>query len=68
MDYPLQLANSYSISFMFIIQFSSSSAFPAMSLGFSIFGEILAYVTVFKPNHRRSHIPSSWINSVKSTS
>ena len=34
---------------------SSSSVFPAMSLGFTIFGEIFAY------NHRGRHIPSSWI-------
>ena len=27
--------------------FSSSAAFPALSLGFTIFGEICAYVTVF---------------------
>ena len=35
----------------------SSSAFPAKSLGFTIFGEIFAYTTVFF-NQRGSHIPS----------
>ena len=40
---------------------SSSSAFPAISLGFTILGEIFAYVTVclfvcFLSNHRCSHI------------
>ena len=33
-------------------------------LGFTSFGEIFAYMTVwvfFLSNHRRSHIPSSWI-------
>ena len=27
----------------------SSSAFPAISLGFTILGEIFAYVTIFNP-------------------
>ena len=40
---------------------SSSSAFPAISLGFTILGEILQYVTVLQSNHIGSHIPSSWI-------
>ena len=35
---------------------SSSSVFPAISLGLTFFGEIFTYVTVF----RGSHIPSSW--------
>ena len=35
----------------------SSSAFPALSLGFTILGEISAYVAFFKSNHRGSHIP-----------
>ena len=40
----------------------SSSASPAISLGFTIFGEIFAYVTVFVlSNHRGSHIPTSWM-------
>ena len=34
---------------------------PAISLGFTILGEIFAYVTVFQSNHWDSHIPSSWI-------
>ena len=34
---------------------------PAMYLGFSILGEIFAYMTVFKSSHWGSHIPSSWI-------
>ena len=47
---------------------SSSSAFPAISLGFTIFGEIFAYVTGFLllllfSNHRGSHILSSWIGT-----
>ena len=29
--------------------------------GSQIFGEILAYVTVFYPNHRGSHNPSAWM-------
>ena len=32
-----------------------------ISLGFTILGEIFAYVTVFKPNHWGSHIPSLWM-------
>ena len=39
----------------------SSSAFPATSLGFVIFGEIFAYMTVFQSNHRGNHIPSLWM-------
>ena len=39
----------------------SSSAFPAISLGFTILGEIFACVTVFESSHRGSHIPSSWM-------
>ena len=38
-----------------------SPAFPLMPLGFFIFGEIFAYVTVFWSNHRGSHIPSLWM-------
>ena len=38
---------------------SSSSVFPARSLGFTIFGEIFAYGIVFKSNHRHIHILSS---------
>ena len=30
-------------------------------VGFTIFCEIFAYVTVLQPNHRGSHIPSSWM-------
>ena len=40
---------------------SSSSAFPATSLGFTILGEIFACVTIFKSSHRCSHIPFSWM-------
>ena len=54
---------------------SSSSVFPAISLGFTIFGEIFAYVTVLfwglgggggggcfvLSQPRSSHIPSSWM-------
>ena len=41
---------------------SSSSAFPAISLRFTIWGEIFASVTdFFKSNHWGSHIPSSWM-------
>ena len=40
---------------------SSSYAFPAVSLGFTIFGEIFAYVTASKSNHRGSCIPSSLV-------
>ena len=39
----------------------ASSAFPAISPGVIILGEIFAYMTVFQSNHRGSHIPSSWI-------
>ena len=44
---------------------SSSSAFLAISLGFTIFDEIFEYVTVFKKKKKRSncrgsHILSSW--------
>ena len=35
--------------------------FPAIPLGFTILGEIFAHVTVFKSNHRASHILSSWM-------
>ena len=42
----------------------SSSVFP--TLGFTIFGEIFAYLTVgfwvfLKSNHRGNHIPSLWM-------
>ena len=39
---------------------SSSSSFPTISVGFTIFGKIFAYVTVFffLSNH---HIPSLWM-------
>ena len=53
---------------------SFSSAFPALSLGFTDIGEIFAYVTgwflgggggggglVVLSNHRGCHIPSSWM-------
>ena len=40
---------------------SSSSAFPATSLGFIILDEIFAYLTVFYSNRRGSHIPTSWM-------
>ena len=30
-------------------------------LGFTIFSEIFAYVTISLANHRDSHIPSSWM-------
>ena len=40
---------------------SSPSAFPAISLRFTILGEIFAYVTVFESNHWGSHIPSLWM-------
>ena len=40
---------------------SSSSVFPAISLGFTILGEIFAYLTIFQSSHRGSHIPSSWM-------
>ena len=33
---------------------------PAVSLGFTIFSEIFAYVTIFQTYHWGSHIPSSW--------
>ena len=39
----------------------SSSVFPFMSLGFTIFGEIFAHVTILQSNHRGSHIPSLWM-------
>ena len=42
-------------------QYSSSSAFPAISLGFTILGEVFAYVTIFWSNHRCSCILSSWM-------
>ena len=41
---------------------SSSSVFSAISLGFVIWGEIFALVTVSNP--RGSHIPSSWMWTV----
>ena len=34
---------------------------PAISLGFTILGEIFANLTVFLSNHWDSHIPSSWM-------
>ena len=38
------------IALISLVQFSSlSSAFQAISLGFTIFGEIFAYVTVIRP-------------------
>ena len=37
------------------------SAFPAISLGFTITGKIFAPVTVFQSNHSGSHIPSLWM-------
>ena len=50
---------------------TSSSAFSAISLGFTFLCEIFAYVRVsffffvclfgFKSNHRSSQIPSSWM-------
>ena len=41
---------------------SSSSAFPAISLGFTILGQIFAYVTLFfSSNHWGSHIQSLWM-------
>ena len=40
---------------------SSSSAFPAISLGFTSFGEIFAFVTIFESNHRGSHILFLWM-------
>ena len=43
------------------VVFFYSSALPAIPLGFTIFGEICAYVTVFSSNARGCHIPSSWI-------
>ena len=42
----------------------TSSAFPALSLDFTILGEIFAYGTVFSSNHRGCHIPSSWMVQV----
>ena len=44
---------------------SSSSVFPAISLGFTILGEIFAYVTVSQFNHRDNHIQSSWMVHAK---
>ena len=40
---------------------NTSSMFPAMSVGFTIFGEIFCICDHFflKSNHRCSHIPSS---------
>ena len=40
---------------------SSFSVYPAISLRFTIFGEIFEYVTIFQSNHRGSHILSSWM-------
>ena len=50
---------------------SSSSPFPAISLGFTILSEFCSYVTIFLLllllllflifNHKSSHIPSSWM-------
>ena len=40
---------------------SSSSAFPAVSLRFTSFGEIFAYVNIFYSNNRDSHIPPLWM-------
>ena len=48
----------------------SSSTFPAISLGFTSFGEIFffffffAYATVSKSNHRANHIASLWMSLV----
>ena len=39
----------------------SSFVFPAIPLGFTISGEIFAYVTVFSPFKSNHHIPSSWM-------
>ena len=38
----------------------SSSVLPSTSLGFTIFGEMLAYLTDCLFSHTRSHILSSW--------
>ena len=46
---------------LLLLLLSSSSVFLAISLGFTILGEIFGYVTVFYSNHRGSHIPSSWM-------
>ena len=39
----------FSIKGLLLVLHSSSSAFPAISLGLTIFGEIFAYVTFFNP-------------------
>ena len=39
----------------------SSSAFQAIPLGFTILGEIFAYVTVIQSNHWGGLIPSLWM-------
>ena len=51
---------------MYGVPSSSSSAFPDISLGFTMFGEVFVYVTGFLlllllSNHRGSHIPSLWM-------
>ena len=47
----LLLKQVHLISFepVHLISYCSSAAFPAISLGFTFFGEIFAYVTFFNP-------------------
>ena len=51
----LAVSLSVSMAFFFCV--------PSYSLGFTILGEIFAYVTAFQSNHRGSHIPSSWVGA-----
>ena len=41
-----------------------NSAFPAVSLGLAIPGQIFVYETISKSNHRGSHILVSWMAPV----
>ena len=70
--YGLRHVEALNVSFAtFGVDVRSSSAFPAVSLGFTILCEIFTYATVscclffslffFKSNHRISHMPSSWM-------
>ena len=55
-DQPIHLHFFHNPHFLLLLLCSS-----ARSLGFTILSEIFAYVTVFRSNHRGSHIPSSWM-------
>ena len=53
-DYCIPGVQTVSVFFLLLLLLCS----PAIFLGFTIFGEIFAYVTISYTNHRGSHIPS----------